>query len=289
MIEHVSSADEFLYHYTKGTTALEYIFRNRTLRFGTYTNTNDPKESKAWEFGLGTNENRDLGKYKMSEVSGWLSAELKQKTKLACFSMDTAPLTGDHLADIFKRGFSKPRMWAQYADRHSGVCIVFDRKKLARLIQSQFGSAYLVFAGPVSYVDRSVVRALEDHEYTINIDAMETVGRETYVQVHLRAHYKSLFFEKMTDWRDEVEWRWIVFAKSDGDLYLDLGDCVVGLMFGESTEEKVVQDLMDLTESWGLRYMGLKWKNSGPWYDYGNLRYMPGIKNSPWGAHVRRV
>jgi hypothetical protein len=35
-------------------------------------------------------------------------------------------------------------------------------------------------------------------------------------------------------------------------LYLHLGDSVTGLMFGENTEEKIVQDLMDLTESWGL-------------------------------------
>ena len=50
---------------------------------------------------------------------------------------------------------------------------------------------------------------------------------------------------------------------------------MVGLTFGENTEDKVVQDLMDLTKSWGLRYMGLKWKNSSPWYDYANLRYLP--------------
>ena len=93
----------------------------------------------------------------------------------------------------------------------------------------------------------------------------------------------------MIDWRDEVEWRWVVFSDREGDLYLDVRDSVAGLIFGENTEEKVVQDLMDLTEGWGLRYMGLKWKNSSPWYDYGNLRYVQGIKNSGWGTLVRRV
>lgn len=289
MIEHVSSSDAFLYHYTKATTALDYIFKNRQLRIGSYANTNDPKESKAWEFDLGTNENRDLGKYKISDVSIWLSAELKQRTNLVCFSRDTAPLIGDHLKDIFNRGFSKPRMWAQYADRHTGVCIVFDWSKLARLIQSQFGSAHLVLGGPVSYIDRGVVGNLDSREYMINVDALETLGRAAYVQAHLRAHHKSLFFEKMTDWRDEVEWRWVVFSNHQGDIYLDLGDSVAGLMFGENTDEKIIQDLMDLTESWGLRYMGLKWKNSSPWYDYRNLRCVRGIKNSAWGTLIRRV
>jgi hypothetical protein len=289
MIESVTSPDTYLYHYTKSSTAVDFIFKNRTLLLGRYTGTNDPKESKAWEFSLGTNQERDLGKYKMAEVSNWLSSELKQKTRLVCFSMDHPPLTGDHIKDIHRRGFSKPRMWAQYGERHSGVCIVFDRQKLLHQIKAQFGSAHLVLSGPVQYQDRSIVRALDDHEYMINIDLLETVGREAYVQEHLRAHAQALFFEKMTDWRDENEWRCVVFSNADGDLYLDLKDSITGVMFGENTDGKVVQDVMDLSESWNLRYMGLKWKNSAPWYDYASLRYMPGIKNSPWDALVKRV
>jgi hypothetical protein len=59
-----------------------------------------------------------------------------------------------------------------------------------------------------------VLSGLDAHEYMINVDAMETLGREAYVQAHLRAHYKSLFFEKMTDWRNEVEWRGVIFSIS---------------------------------------------------------------------------
>lgn len=94
MIENLTSADKFLYHYTSSSTAIEHILKDRSLRLGSYTKTNDPKESKTWQFSLGTNESRDLGKYKMEEMSNWLSNELKLKTKLACFSMDTAPLSG---------------------------------------------------------------------------------------------------------------------------------------------------------------------------------------------------
>ena len=101
MIEHVTSADSFLYHYTKSSTARDLIFKDRTLQFSSYSKTNDPKEMKAWQFDLGTNENRDLEKYKMDDLSAWLSTELKRVARLACFSMDTGPLTGNHdAADI---------------------------------------------------------------------------------------------------------------------------------------------------------------------------------------------
>lgn len=94
MIDRCTSVDRLLYHYTKASTATDHILKNRLLQFGSYAYTNDPKESKAWRFDAGTNEDRDLGKYKMEELSTWLSKELKDRTKLACFSTDTAPLSG---------------------------------------------------------------------------------------------------------------------------------------------------------------------------------------------------
>lgn len=289
MIENVTSSDAFLYHYTKASTARNLIFPNGTLLFGRYIETNDPKETKAWQFDLGTNNNIDLGAYKMGELSTWLSNELKQNARLACFSKDSAALTGNHLQDIFKRGFCKPRMWVQYAEKHSGVCLVFDLKKLTQQIEEQFGHSSLVLAGAVEYVDRSVVRSLVDQQYMINLDVLESVGRTAYVDLHLRTHYPRLFFEKMVDWRDETEWRWIVFNNTSGELYLNITKCLSGVMFGENTDEKEIQEIMEQTESWGIRYMGLKWKNCSPWYDLGNLRYMRGIKSSPWDARVHRV
>lgn len=292
MIENVTSSKQYLYHYTKACTALDYIVANHTLQFGCYTGTNDPKESKIWEFNLGTNEKRDLGKYKMSELSEWLSVALKGKTKVTCFSMDSEGLSGNHMQDIFKRGFCKPRMWAQYANRHSGVCLVFDRQKLEKLIERAYSKDNLVLNGPIAYRNRNIVPDLyspDDQQYTINVDFLEAIGRNAYVEAHLRTHYKRLFFEKMEDWKDESEWRCIVFAQTDKNLFLNYEDALAGIMFGENTEEKAVQNIMDATESWGLRYMGLKWKNCSPWYDYGNLRYVPGIKNSPWGQTIKRV
>ena len=290
MIENVTTADKFLYHYSKVTTAVDYILKDRSLMLGRYNTTNDPKETKSWQFNLGTNEDRELGKYNMAEESAWLSHELKYRARLACFCMDSSPLSGNHLDDIFKRGFCKPRMWAQYAEKHTGVCLVFDRRKLSKSIDEQFASKHLVMSGPIKYVDRSIAPNLYlDQPYIINVDVLESVGRNAYPQLHLKTHYQTLFFEKMTDWQNENEWRWVVFTNSDEEIFVNYGSALVGLVFGEDTSDKAVQDMMNLTESCSLRYMGLKWKNCSPWYDFANLRYMPSVKDSPWGRFVKRI
>ena len=99
----------------------------------------------------------------------------------------------------------------------------------------------------------------------INVDVLETVGRNQYAALHLRTRYQRLFFEQMADWRDESEWRWIVFADTADELLRDREDSIVGVMFGEACEERAITEVMKITESWGIRRMGLKWKNCSPW------------------------
>ena len=43
---------ENLYHYTKFSTAIDHILRTMTLKMGSLSAVNDPRESKTWLFTL---------------------------------------------------------------------------------------------------------------------------------------------------------------------------------------------------------------------------------------------
>lgn len=273
MIYGFKNPNKLLYHYTRANIAIDDILKSRTLKIGSYTNTNDPKEQKTWKFNLWTNEDRDLDKYKIDELSEILSKELKEKTKIVCFSGDREPLTGDHMIDIFNRGFCKPRMWAQYANNHTGVCLVFEREILGNLISSKFGDLYKIFHGDVTYRDRGIVPRLSEGDYFINIDYLEKVGLKEYAKMHLFRYYRRLFLEKLNDWRDENEFRLILFTNTVEDLFIEFKDSLKGIMFGENTKEKDIDEMMEMTEDLDIDYMGIKWKNCSPWYDFG-LKYV---------------
>ena len=102
------SASRYVYHYTSVETARDHILKTGTLRLGQLAATNDPRESKNWEFSLWTSGKHDLGQYKFQECSDWFSSALKSNVRLACFSLDRGPLTGDHTEDILQRGFANP-------------------------------------------------------------------------------------------------------------------------------------------------------------------------------------
>jgi len=272
MIYGLRDHERYVYHYTNLATARDYILKNRTLRLGTFARTNDPRESKNWTFNLSSRTGIDLGRYDFEKTSKWLSSALKSKTRLLCFSVDRPPLTGDHTKDIFSRGLAKPRMWAQYGDNHAGVCLVLDRAKLLEAVKATYKDIIHI-CGPVEYKDQSFMRSLGPHEFAIDVDQLEVLGPSGYVGAHLRAHYKSLFFSKLLDWRDESEWRIVVFANTDEDLFLQIEESLVGVIHGASALREGSESLFKLTDSWNVEHMGLKWNNSAPWYDLGSASW----------------
>lgn len=281
MIQGIHSTDKYVYHYTSAGTARDYILKNATLRLGSYTTTNDPKEAKQWEFGLGTNSNRDLAKYNHSELSRWLSDELKRRTRLACFATDTGPLTGDHMSDLLRRGFAKPRMWAQYAANHTGVCLVFLKSNLLAIAKQELESHYWM-TGSVHYRNHDVVQGLDAHEYMLDVDVYDALGPEAYTSAHAKQFHGALYFEKLEDWRDECEWRILAFANSPDEVFLPIRQCLAGVMHGDATDPDLSEELMRLTLGWnGVEHMGLSWKNSTPWYDYGSFGWTPGKVTKP--------
>lgn len=275
VIEDVSSSDLYVYHYTSACTALDKILKNGTLKLGEYTCTNDPKETKAWKFDLANFEGRDPGKYNQSELSRSFSNELKSKAKVACFSTDRDPLSGDYMKDIYNRGYTKARMWAQYAANHTGVCLVFDREKLLLAIDKHFGQ-YISLSQNVQYKDAPLVRGIEHHEFMIDINLYESLGLQAYSHSHIKRHYRELFFEKLTDWRDEAEWRIVLLSETHESLYLPFGESLVGVIHGDATDPDTSEQIMSATKSSEVEHMGIGWTNSSPWYDFPSFRWIPG-------------
>jgi len=279
VIENFTNPEKFVYHYTTAETALNWILPRRKLKLGRYADTNDPKESKTWWFDLGTNEHADLGQYNMDELAGWLDVKLKAGARVLCCSTDTAPLTGDHMQDIFNRGYCKPRMWSQYGGAHSGVCLVLDKADLSKAIDVDLGDEFTRVEGPIQYRNRSILSDLrdpDDQQYTINVDHLERVGRDNYPGDHFYSHYKRLFFENMCDWSAECEWRYIVFSETDRDAFVSIEKCLRGVIFGDLAAADTIDNVMRETGDLPISYMGLKWKNCSPWYDYQNLKYVFG-------------
>lgn len=280
MINDVTDPEKYVYHYTKALTARDYILKDRTLLLSDYAETNDPKESKNWEFGLITFTEGDLSSYKNKKLSSWFSHELKSRTRLACFASDRAPLAGNHMTDILNRGYAKPRMWAQYAANHTGVCLVFLKSQLITQAKLARDGGWLM-SGNVLYKNRGILDKNERPEFMLNVDLYESLGPKAYVRTHIQDNHRSLFFEKLEDWRDEHEWRLLTISETAKSITIPIQTALVGVLHGDATDPDISEELMRLTHDLDVEHMGLSWTNSTPWYDYGSFSWQPGKITSP--------
>lgn len=264
-IEH----DKYLYHYTSAETALEKIIPASTLKVGAFHNTNDPKESKSWDFNLACGDS-DPSYEATSKAKGIVSGTIQERVKLLCFSKDKSYMDIDPLNHLFSRGFAKPRMWAQYGGNHTGVCFVFEKEKLNVAIGKEYvGMDTDVYQGSVTYQNRPLSEDITRSAYTINYPHFLDVGLQHYVRQHLFTHYRRLFFEKSLDWRDEEEYRWVLVSNKEGNLYLNFGDALAGIVFGENTEEKIISSIVEESRKLGdIEFEQMSWKNCTPWLSF---------------------
>lgn len=268
IFQHSVDPDLYLYHYTKVETARDCILRSRSLKIGSFRNTNDPKETKDWEFNFALGE-LEPGIEETNLASRALSNEIKSKAKVLCFSKDKNYTDINPLNHIFSRGFAKSRMWAQYGVNHSGVCLIFNKKIIEERITEQFGNSQNdIYPGSVNYSNRSIAEDIYKSAYTINYPSYNNLGLFAYFRRHLYTHHPRLFFEKSSDWQDEDEYRWVIVSNQEDDLYLQFDNALVGVVFGENTNEQDISQIVHSVKTGGVQFEKMKWKNCTPWLSF---------------------
>ncbi len=233
------------------------ILYNDELWFSNLNNTNDLFEqkvkisfSKLKENCKTYSETIDLTK-KIKEVRKYM-ANIRNDVKLLCFSKDIefntsdekvnfdnlmSSLSEDYQAiNVIGRGFSIPRMWAQYASDNKGVCFIFDKNKILNkvnklnhyymadnVIYRPVYSPYILTLDELNYAYEHI-----SNEYN---DAIKTMIADCF------PYLKYDFFSKLSDWSSENEFR-IILTNNNGENTVKLKkikSSIEGIVFGPNT------------------------------------------------------
>lgn len=192
-----------LYHYTTFNSALKILI-TQTLQFSYLANMNDIYEqSKLFFYAEDAHHN----------VSNFFVKEIAKYKQIS--------LTEDSPLDNGRKGFDIPAMWAHYADKGNGVCLVFDKKKLLRHVRSNW------LNGQVKYI----------REFDNNIVASEVKTKQDVVNF-IKNKSNEIFLCKSEDWAYEQEFR--IVAKTSVRA-LDVSDCIMCVLIMERTFEELEQ------------------------------------------------
>lgn len=272
MFTFLNDSKKYVYHYTSIDTAVDYILKDETLLVSCYNKTNDPKETKDWFFIPGSNHGRCLDKYTPEYLSKIMNPVIKEATHVICFTKDEV-LTGN-VDDMARRGFCKPRMWAQYGDKHKGVCLIFDFEELSEAFHERF-CEYNYDSNNVTYKDRDIAEIQMDQTYVVNVDALEDFGHIDYARAHAAKFKQRLFFEKASDWSNENEYRWVLFD-FDGNLppKFSFKSSLKGIVFGADCDETMIQKVVKASLKLHLQYQQLRWRNCAPWFNFERTKWV---------------
>jgi hypothetical protein len=125
------------FHYTTREAAFEHILPRRSLAFSPYSTMRDPLENRRWGFA-GSMRGESGPEHERAYLLFHRHAnEIRDSAKLLSLAIDADHEDDDgDDAEQFARGWSRARMWEQYAENHAGVCLVFSRDVLVEALRA---------------------------------------------------------------------------------------------------------------------------------------------------------
>ena len=228
---------DIIYHYTKASTAIDFILYNEQLRFNESRKSNDPIESRKASRGTLYSWREVNSQIKEKEILDSRDVHdyiynLENQFHQICFCKN-------HMGKLFASensfgsfhgheeifGFTKLRMWEQYADNYLGVCLAFSKEKILALNKGRID----LLKGNVKYLTFQKLSFAKIGD--IHWNHLFSVGMDKYKKL-IEKIVKKSFFIKHKDYIGENEYR-------IGTLY-DINKCCLEYIRGESIIDKTI-------------------------------------------------
>jgi hypothetical protein len=127
------------FHYTTREAAFEHILPSGKLRLSSLDEMRDPLENKAPGYQTDVKVRRGKSSavqdFRTFASFGYIADEIRASARLLALTVDADgyPPEPPEAAE-FARGWSRARMWEHYAEKHAGVCLIFDRNGLTEAV-----------------------------------------------------------------------------------------------------------------------------------------------------------
>lgn len=208
-----------IYHYTKISTAIEFILPTMTLRTNFLNKMNGPKENQKWAFGginvpyeelypeINLNNERNIAHFKSMYQLG---EDIKSKIQAICFVH----------SDKYD-GYDNEMMWAQYAENHCGICLEIDEDLF---LKENSNIDFFKFQN-VNYNPKK-------NDKWIHWNLNNT--KDENIRIHIENDFEGLFLSKSHYWEKEFEKR-LLLLENDY-CYLKIQESLTGIYYGVSID-----------------------------------------------------
>ena len=156
---------------------------------------NDPKENQTfgfWNIFSGIEDD-----FRSLEIRNEFECYINNSWRVACFSEDYLVTNTNHI----KLGYDHPNMWAHYADKYKGICLVFDKSELFR--EANIDNINFFY---------DEIKYCELIEYPQFNPELFKEKSNIYFTRYLTENLGPFFFQKYLNWDNEHEKRIVHFG-----------------------------------------------------------------------------
>lgn len=258
---------DLLYHFTSARVGIEELLFKKQIKFGPLSHTNDPLEFQDF-YHVVVADSSELRSEVDKTVSKANEANriLKTKYRICCFTSDV------HLKEeldysIFDRGFSKSRMWSQYADSHKGICLVFSKVKF----QTNIGTNPKSFDIPIEtefFLSSDFVSYSNDVTAIVKMLAIDHAEAKDKTAFEiLEKNLGRYLYSKYRDYRDEQEFRVSLYSdyfKASESLYVNFADSLEAIILGSRFPVPYIENILRYEKELGVSVYQMDWYNGRP-------------------------
>jgi len=230
---------DYLYHYTKFETAVTKILPFNRLKLNIFEQMNDPLENLKYLTNCFDNViDNGLG-------DDYVRARLIQKEwQILCFSTDSI------IDNLNICGGLLSRMWDQYGNNNSGICLVINFEKFIKENEETLNS-YNIKKDKVEYANW-MIKTVPVPMYGQNLQNT-TIDKLPIVDVYDvspnslgEIAIRNFFFSKNIDWISESEYRFVAYTKSKEDIYLSIEQSLDYIILGINFSKHLLPCILKL-------------------------------------------
>lgn len=109
------------------------------------------------------------------------------------------------------------------------------------------------------------------------MDELRSHGITATLDQHIKNHLDELFFKKLVDWDNEVEYRFVVVTGEADPIFVDVRRALRAVILGALVDPVYVPSLAALCDPLGVEIHQLRWTDGRPWLATRADQAQPGV------------
>lgn len=232
---------------------------------GTFERVNDPKESKKWRFNFFLLNPQSETSFN-DELFDRINSFILRRSKILCLSKDNNIANPDDIESLTK-GYSYSRMWAQYADNHTGACLVFGKSELENEFDSFFSNK-IKFKGDIEYLNtvhgpNTIENGFPVDPYNLFYEELQKLGFDPYLYAHIQKFYNYVYLFKHYNWHDENEFRFVILDEIESanhEYFLPIRKSLKQIIITEDFPKDKLPTLLNHCQNLNIKIDRLIWR-----------------------------